>query len=826
GTIGEPASTGQLTTSYGNENGLVTTITRPGPHGPLTTNIGRDAKGDPVTTKGPDGTITTRTFDDLGRVETQTSSTGASSTLGYDDFVNGSGELETSTVSSVVGTSTTTLGRNALGQAEWSRTVQAPTEGEAPLERSTTTESNELGWTLFTQAGRAATRTVYDAAGRIQSIVSGEDGGHETTTVPGYTKAGMISSITRNQGGVTETNGMTYDDAGRLWTSSKADLTTAYVYDSAGRTGTRTERWTEGDPPEAVGLTTQYGYEAGTGRLVTTTTPGSKQWNNHFDTLGRQVGRSDPAGVRENLILGADGRLKERRLTTVKNEAEVLWAWEEFGYDDIGRQRTRTVHRFPVTPEPDPTQATQLATTTEYFDEPGPKLGLVEWIEDPLKRRTFFDYDDAGREVLRELPDGSKVDTSYYPDGKVHIRTVRFDGEKPWSLTTTTVYDDQGRVFHVTDPGGRTTTTFYDELGRKEQVLAPDSVPGDEGELSHDRLTTWWYGDLGRVVTETRPDGATITRTYDERGNLVAYEDHEGNTTRYHYLKNGRLRTIEYPDGTTREFSYYDDGEMHTITRADATVVTFNIESDTGRLDTIDASDDQPGGLVDFDYDAVGHLTLAFDADAALKFTWDSVGNQLSESLALPGLGFDERSVTRGFDNGNRPENLGMPDGLLDLVRTYAAGDRLVGLTVANQPLWSADYDGGRLTGIGRFNGLRTTFDYDGEGRPTEVRTGVLDADEFIPAPVHRLAFGWTESSLRRSKTREDTRRLIESFHYDGVGHLESDLTDHIPAVGGVDGDLVASVPGLDPRRVEEWWTVNLVDELEERRRAEVGVPF
>ncbi len=476
-----------------------------------------------------------------------------------------------------------------------------------------------------------------------------------------------------------------------------------------------------------------------------------------------------------------------------------------------------------MTPEPDLSQPKALTTTTGYFEEPGPKLGLVEWIEDSSRRRTSFDYDDAGREVVRELPDGTRVETTYYPDGKVRTRTVRFDGDEPWSLTTTTIYDDQGRVHEVIDPGGRTTTTLYDDLGRKQSVVAPDSVPVDGGEQGSDRLTSWGYGDLGRVVTETRSDGARITRTYDENGNLVAYKDNDGNTTTYRYYKNGRLKAIVYPDGTERSFTYYDDGEMHEITRADGTVVTFDIDENTGRLKTVDTDDHQPGGTVGFDYDPVGHLILADDRDVVLGFTWDSVGNQLSESLALPLLDFNERTVSRVFDDANRPVSLGMPDGLPALVRGYDDGDRLASLTVNSEDLWSADYDGGRLTRIDRSNGLTTTFSYDGEGRPTEVVTGVPGSDGAVAAPLHRLAFGWTDASLRRSKERQDTRRVVERFHYDGVGHLESDLEQNLPALAGVDEDLAASLPGLEPQRVEEWWTVNRVDELTTRRRVDEG---
>ena len=182
--------------------------------------------------------------------------------------------------------------------------------------------------------------------------------------------------------------------------------------------------------------------------------------------------------------------------------------------------------------------------------------------------------------------------------------------------------------------------------------------------------------------------------------------------------------------------------------------------------------------------------------------------------------------MTRDFDGANRPDILGMPDGMADLVRGYDSGDRLNSLTISEQSLWGADYAGGRLKGIERANGLATTLTYDGEGRPIEVKTGVLGPASAISAPVHSLAFGWTESSLRRHKDREDTRRIVEQFHYDGVGHLESKPEQGLPAVTGLDVDLAAAVPESNPRQVEEWWTVNQVDELETRRRVSDGYQF
>ncbi len=117
---------------------------------------------------------------------------------------------------------------------------------------------------------------------------------------------------------------------------------------------------------------------------------------------------------------------------------------------------------------------------------------------------------------------------------------------------------------------------------------------------------------------------------------------------------------------------------------------------------------------------------------------------------------------------------------------------------------------------------------YDGEGRPIEVTNRRYGArDSVISAPVHRLAFGWTEREPPApAKNVRTLGGLIEQFHYDGVGHLESNLNQNLPAVAGIDGDLVAYSEGLEPRQIEEWWTVNQVDELESRRRVSDGFQF
>jgi YD repeat-containing protein len=212
----------------------------------------------------------------------------------------------------------------------------------------------------------------------------------------------------------------------------------------------------------------------------------------------------------------------------------------------------------------------------------------------------------------------------------------------------------------------------YDELGRVVSELREDSEPGADGqEQAVWRLTTWEYGPLGRQVKQVRPDGGVITRTYDQRGNLTAYTDPQGHTTTYHYDCLGRLTRVTYPDSSSKSYTYLPDGELGSLVRADGTVLTFSYDA-AGRLTEV-KKDGQV--LASYVYDLAGHLLQAANPQARLAFSWDSTGNQLSESLellhpAFAGLGVNQ--LRRSFDVANRVQEVELPDGLGRLQRRVA----------------------------------------------------------------------------------------------------------------------------------------------------------
>jgi YD repeat-containing protein len=279
---------------------------------------------------------------------------------------------------------------------------------------------------------------------------------------------------------------------------------------------------------------------------------------------------------------------------------------------------------------------------------------------------------------------------------------------------------------------------------------------------------------------------------------------------------------VTYPDGKGKSYSYLPDGELARLVRADGTELTFSYDA-AGRLTEV-----KKGGqvLASYAYDLAGHLLQAANPQARLAFSWDSLGNQLSESLevlhpAFAGLGV--KQLRRSFDLANRVEEVELPDGLGRLQRGYDAGDRLVSLGVDGSTLWQASYDGARLGRIARGNGVVTAFAYRAEGLPAEVLTGLEESAGQVAHPLHRLAFSWTLGQLQRSRLREDMARQLWAFHYDSLEHLEDKAGDPAwPAVKHL--EPAWQLAGLPvPASLLESWQVGGADELLRRDRRQAG---
>lgn len=324
-------------------------------------------------------------------------------------------------------------------------------------------------------------------------------------------------------------------------------------------------------------------------------------------------------------------------------------------------------------------------------------------------------YDAAGRAVASRIGTGSWTCTTYDYRGRVVAQKVPAFDVATSDRTVTTVYGpydaalqkNNPAVTTVSDPAGTITTTV-DWLGR---VVSYTDVWGD--------TTTTMYDQAGRV-TETNGPAGKFHTDFDTSGNpwVQKLGDASGPTvaTATYDPSSGLLTGASYPAGsgggnnTNVAISRDGRGRMAGLTwrRSDNSLIASDAvtRSAGGRYadETIDGTDANPGG-VNFWYGA-GRLTDAWVPGHHLTYAFAPSGG--CGALTNAGLNTDRTSVT---DNGGTPTTY-----------CYDAGDRLTSTSDARYGGITYDARGNTKTIGGQ------TLGYDGADRHLTTTTGTAAA--------------------------------------------------------------------------------------------------
>ncbi|WP_018653680.1 RHS repeat-associated core domain-containing protein [Actinomadura flavalba] len=306
----------------------------------------------------------------------------------------------------------------------------------------------------------------------------------------------------------------------------------------------------------------------------------------------------------------------------------------------------------------------------------------------PLVR---FGYDDAGH--LAEVTDSSGVPLRFTYDDDARLTGWQDRNGHAYRYE----YDEHGRAVRGLGTGGHLNTALaHDPENRRTAVT--DS-------LGH--TTTYRYNDLGQVVEETGPLGATIRTTWDDDDHVLARTDPLGATTRYGYDDAGDLVSVARPDGTTTTAAYDAAGRPVLLTDADG--ATWRQEFDErGHLVAVT---DPAGGVTRRRYDEHGHLAAITDPlGATTAVTCDALG--------APVAVVDPRGARTAYayDPLGRPASVTGPLG--DVTR--------YGWTVEGRPAWRRMPDG--ATEHWAYDGEgNQTGHTDAAGRTTTVEYGPFD---------------------------------------------------------------------------------------------------
>ncbi|MBR5895011.1 MAG: RHS repeat protein [Akkermansia sp.] len=321
------------------------------------------------------------------------------------------------------------------------------------------------------------------------------------------------------------------------------------------------------------------------------------------------------------------------------------------------------------------------------------------------------------------------------------------------NAVTTTAYDaalDQPSV--ITDALGNTSCYKYDHRGRKiaewGTALQPacfsyddmnnmttlrtfradgEVINTDPSERSDYDETAWtFHAATGLEISKTYADNTSVVKTYDAYNRLATETDARGNvkTHTYEHARGLYLGTsYTVVDGTAataaRSFTYNHLGQMTQLVD-DSGTRTFGYNS-YGERETDSLVVDGDTHLITETRDSFGRST---------GYTYAK--NGAVQQTVSTGYGDDGRIASAGFLHGGAAKNFGY---------TYLAGTNLLQvLTKPNGMTLTQTYEATRdlLTGMAYHRGstlvAQRTYTYDILGRPTArntARQGTIVNDTF-----------------------------------------------------------------------------------------------
>ncbi|MBB3820951.1 YD repeat-containing protein [Xanthomonas arboricola] len=608
--------------------------------------------------------VARRSYDDAGRVLTETSAVGTVTRYAYD----GAGRLITASI----GTGATARVTRNFYDASGLLTATLDAEGflvERGYDKAgrlirtiayatATTASLRAAGTLQQLRPAAAdgdqtTRLFYDGRGNlvgqldpegyVTEYVFDEDGNSRATLsyykqVPEASRAGTWASIRGQVAAVADEAAYRqqrrqFNGMGQLETEvSTSGLVTRYTYDAAGRMAQaisedrRTDEWgweivktrENNRFYNAFGELVTELDGAGSEKLVDAQSEQERQeliarYATHYqyDALGRMIRSTNPNGVATWFVHDAEGRLRYTAqgmssAEGVKNaQAEVTeWRYNAFGDQT---EQIRYVGRLQLA-VPDSRQSLLDAIGTLSFTAAN-------------DARQQFTYNANGQVITATDTLGVRTLQTYNVFGQLE-RIERAAGT-PRGTVTTYSYDRRGlQLQTVQDAGTRrlnlTQSVRYDAFGR---AVSQTDAGGGISNFAYDRngrlvqtsrqvegrdeTTTTRYDAFARALEITDATGNTARFTYDDAALEVKMTSALGVVTRSHYTKFGELRQV---DGA-KPASYDYDANGRLVSWKDGAVSKNREYDDAGRL----ASTDETGPRFVYTYDDAGRQIASIE---------------------------------------------------------------------------------------------------------------------------------------------------------------------------------------------------------------------
>jgi RHS repeat-associated protein len=538
----------------------------------------------------------------------------------------------------------------------------------------------------------------YDSVGRLTSITGPRADVQDVTSVGYDPVTGFLSTITRpaigattysnhdglgNPRTVADPNGQmttyTYDTVGRILTAKAPGDSnpTQFFYTTApcGSCGDGFKtRLNLLIMPE--GNRVDFGYDAA-GNLINIIDTDGNSINYKYDSEGNRLSDEikDASGVlQKTLSYTYDALNRPKRIVNPDS------TYTEYGYDFMGRRTSlkdpkgqNSTNQYDILNRLTTViQPSNITTTLGYTTN-----GNLASLRDGNNNATVYKFDDMGRVYQSISPDTGTTSYSYDPSGNMVSRT---DAK---GVTISYQYDALNRLMKVDFPSDTDTVYTYDAcMNGNGHLCSMTDASGStsyeytaKGELKKETriidgisyVTQYTYDMNGNIATVTYPSGRIITYGYaNDRVSSISSTLIGINATlasSITYKPFGKMKSLIYGNGVTGTITYDNQYRMAGISTGSLQGLVFGYDANSNVnsiTNTFDYTKNKGYG-----YDALDRLTSGTGPWGSLSWTYDGVGNRLTEGANsyLYTVGTNKLNNANGksytYDNNGNTTNEG-----------------------------------------------------------------------------------------------------------------------------------------------------------------------
>lgn len=345
----------------------------------------------------------------------------------------------------------------------------------------------------------------------------------------------------------------------------------------------------------------------------------------------------------------------------------------------------------------------------------------------------YFDYKDGYNYSTNGF---GYTETFFYNSSNLITKVINARGN-----ISEFEYNDYEEVITIIDALKQKTMFEYDELGNLIEQREPSGA-----------TTKYLYDDKSRVVSVEFPNGGKMVCDYDEYGNIKSIINPDNSETKYIYNSNNLIEEIEDSLGNKSKFSYDKWGNIVEVNQADNSKYHYEYDGYGNCTSVIDpvgvvqrfkydelnrnVKIDMPdGNVIQLKYNAYDEVVIAEDKQKMVffEYTWSGKMKMRKELDRLLKYSYDSEEQLISIENEKGDNYYFKYDGNGNLIEEvdfegicykyhYDKLDQLIKIVQPDEKVKNFELNtDGEITQIEYNDGSKEIFKYNNMGSLVEV---------------------------------------------------------------------------------------------------------